>query len=282
MGAEFWFVDIAGLRVSRLIIGGNPFSGFSHQSPEQDRRMREYYTPERICEELRKAESLGVNTFIGRADQHIVSVLRMYRGLGGTIQWIAQTCPEAGGPVDGMRQALAANLALDSKSHIGPQACYIHGGVMDMLFSAGRLDEAVEAVRLAKSAGVPVGVAGHRPEVFEWAEEHADVDFYMCSHYNPIPRHETASHRSGLQESYLDEDRLAMVKVISKLNRPVIHYKIMAAGRNNPKDALEFTAKHLRANDAVCVGVYSEFKKDMLAEDVRLLQDALQAISASR
>jgi hypothetical protein len=56
----------------------------------------------------------------------------------------------------------------------------------------------------------------------------------------------------------------------------------MAAGRNNPKDALEFTAKHLRANDAVCVGVYSKFKKDMLSEDVRLLQDALQAISASR
>ncbi|MGC8833060.1 MAG: hypothetical protein ACP5R4_03320 [Armatimonadota bacterium] len=271
MDAGLWFASIAGLRVSRLIIGGNPFSGFSHQSPEQDRRMREYYTPERICEELRNAECLGVNTFIGRADKHIVSVLEMYRELGGTIQWIAQTCPEAGAPAEGMRQALAG----------GPHACYIHGGVMDKLFSNGRLDEAVEAIRLAKSAGVPVGIAGHRPEVFEWAEEHADVDFYMCSHYNPIPRLETASHRSGLQESYLDEDRTAMVKVIAKLSRPVIHYKVMAAGRNNPKDALEFTVKHMRANDAVCVGIYSEFKKDMLVEDVRLLQNALQVLSAS-
>lgn len=32
-------VRIGDLEVSRLILGGNPFSGFSHQSPEMDQEM---------------------------------------------------------------------------------------------------------------------------------------------------------------------------------------------------------------------------------------------------
>ena len=43
-------VDFCGLTVTRLIIGANPFGGFSHQNRERDQDMRTYYTPERIME----------------------------------------------------------------------------------------------------------------------------------------------------------------------------------------------------------------------------------------
>ena len=43
-------VDFCGLTVTRLIIGANPFGGYSHQNRERDQEMVTYYTPERIKE----------------------------------------------------------------------------------------------------------------------------------------------------------------------------------------------------------------------------------------
>jgi len=98
-------VPIGCLRVSRFIVGGNPFSGFSHQSPEMSRRMERYYTGARIKETLREAESLGVNTIIARADRHMIRLPMEYWDEGGRLQWIAQTCPELGTPERSMRSA---------------------------------------------------------------------------------------------------------------------------------------------------------------------------------
>ncbi|MGQ9454715.1 MAG: hypothetical protein ACUVRS_06220 [Armatimonadota bacterium] len=87
-------VRIGNLEVSRFILGGNPFSGFSHQSAELDRAMLHYFTVERIKRVLRQAESLGINTLVARADNHIVRLLMEYWDEGGRIRWIAQTAPE--------------------------------------------------------------------------------------------------------------------------------------------------------------------------------------------
>ena len=50
-------VDLCGLKVTRLILGANPFAGFSHQTPERDGEMRDYYTVERIMETWARAQS---------------------------------------------------------------------------------------------------------------------------------------------------------------------------------------------------------------------------------
>lgn len=41
-------VQLGNVTVSRLILGGNPFSGFSHQNPDRDREMLRYYTTDQI------------------------------------------------------------------------------------------------------------------------------------------------------------------------------------------------------------------------------------------
>ncbi|MDH4180027.1 MAG: hypothetical protein OEV33_05905, partial [Armatimonadota bacterium] len=167
-------VKLGDLEVSRLIVGGNPFSGFSHWSAAGDSEMKHYYTAARIKETYREAERLGVNTHIGRADNHVVRVLVEYWDEGGAIQWIAQTPPEYGGPEPGIRKAIAT----------GAKAVFIHGGQTDNMRIHGRLEETIPAINMIHDAGLPAGVAGHLPEIFEWAEEHLDCDFYMCSHYN--------------------------------------------------------------------------------------------------
>ena len=119
------------------------------------------------------------------------------------------------------------------------------------------------------------GVAGHTPDVFRWAEQHLDVDYYMCSYYNPIPRVKQAEHVHGFAEVYLEEDRQAMTTLIQSLSKPVIHYKVMAAGRNNPAEALDYVVQHMRPSDAVCVGVFTRDQKNMIQENVELFDKTI-------
>ena len=81
-------MELSGVTVSKLIVGGNPFSGFSHQSEQVDMEMRRYFTTERIHQTLFECERCGITTFVGRADNHITRVLLEYYEKGGTIEWI--------------------------------------------------------------------------------------------------------------------------------------------------------------------------------------------------
>jgi len=68
-----------------------------------------------------------------------------------------------------------------------------------------------------------------------------------------------------------------MAELIQTLSKPAIHYKVLAAGRNDPAEAFKYVARKMRPVDAVCVGIYTADKPDMLAEDVELLERALAA-----
>ncbi len=219
-------VHLGKLAVSRLILGGNPFSGFSHQSPERDRDMVQYFSTARIKETLRQAEALGINTLLSRTDRHMMRTLQEYWDEGGKIQWIAQTAPEYGSISNNIAQAIA----------VGASAVYIHGGQMDNLFANQHLDEIPGAIRQIQAAGLPAGIAAHDPRVHCWAVDALPVDFHMCSYYNPSHRDAHAEHRPGQPETFDHADRQAMVDIIPVLKKPAIHYKIFAAGRNDPRE----------------------------------------------
>jgi hypothetical protein len=77
---------LGALPISRLVIGGNPFSGFSHQSLQRDAEMRAWYTDERIIATLFEAEALGLSTCLMRGDDHITRVLAEYWRRGGVLR----------------------------------------------------------------------------------------------------------------------------------------------------------------------------------------------------
>ena len=258
-------VRIGTSNVTRLIVGSNPFSGFSHQGHDEDREMVHYWTCARIKEALRQAEAVGINTLIARGDHHMMRVLLEYWDEGGKVQWFGQTCPELGPP----------ETTMEKMAHAGAPACHIHGGYVDHLLANGQMDKLIPTVEHARKIGIAIGVGGHVPAVFRWAEEHLDVDYYMCSYYNPIPRKDQPQHQHGYNEAYLEEDRRAMTELIQGLSKPVIHYKVMAAGRNDPAEALQYVARSMRPTDAVCVGIFTKHKPDMLKEDAMLLERSL-------
>ena len=265
--AKLATVRLGNLEVSRFILGGNPQSAFSHWDAALDIEMKHHFTTERCKALYREAESLGITTHIGRADHHIMRILLEYWDEGGTIQWIAQTCPELGAPERGARNGI------DN----GAKAVFIHGGQTDNLHHHGKLKEIQPVIGMVRDAGLPCGMAGHKTETFEYAEEHIDCDFYMCSYYSPMSRDKSPEHIT--QDEYFDPaHREKMTEFIQKLSRPVIHYKIMASGRNDPREAFATASRAMRPTDAVCVGIFPKHRPKELADDVRFLREALTAV----
>ena len=124
---------------------------------------------------------------------------------------------------------------------------------------------------------MPAGIAGHNVHTIRWGLDNLDLDFFMTCYYNPSDRTRRSSRDYAEEEYYGDEDREAMCNLIRQLPAPAIHYKVLAAGRNNPKQAFEYVADVYRPGDAVCVGIFTKDNPGMVQDDVDLLESALQA-----
>lgn len=146
---------------------------------------------------------------------------------------------------------------------------------MDNCLARGDMSDPLVGIEKIHEAGLPVGIAGHNPEVFCWAErQKLNVDYYMCSYYNAAHRDKSAEKSPDQPEWFLEEDRRTMAALIQGLSKPVIHYKVMAAGRNEPAAALQFAAGCMRSGDGVCVGVFPRDNPRMLADDVHVFEQA--------
>lgn len=253
-------VDFCGLEITRLIIGANPFGGFSHQSPERDRAMLAYHTSERILETWKRAEEAGINTMVTNNETpHIVGAVRKYLGNGGRLQWIAQVAD----PENNMPEAI------DRAVKIGAKAIFFLGGLIDKLF-AERDEKAlrswVENVRLH---GVPVGVAGHSAETHEWVDGMNLVDFHVVSFFKCGSLHYGSGYRFRLA------DAITATDCIRHLRKPCIGYKIMAAGRIDPAMAFEFAFSSIKSTDVVNVGMHRGDKDNMVEENVATVERIL-------
>ena len=261
-------VTLGTVEISRLIVGGNPFSGIAHQTPERDVEMRDWYTMERIKETYRFAERAGVNANLARIDEFTVRALHEHWNEGGGLAWIAQTCPYV------TTLPLAINNAVRGRA----RCCFLHGGYMDFNVAAGTMQEARDGVKAIRDAGLAVGAAGHSTATIKWAADNLELDFFMCSYYNPGDRTKQAARNYDESEYYGEEHRQAMCELIQQLPAPAIHYKVMAAGRNDPREAFNAVADAYRPGDAVCVGVFTKDNLNMIQEDVDLLENALRAL----
>jgi hypothetical protein len=264
-------IELAGHRVSRLILGNNPISGVSHRSAELSNDMEDYFTMEKAKALLRRCEETGITAFQGRSDRWILHILREYRNEGGSMKFICQTATEM--------SDLRANMRLAAKA--GAVAIYHHGTETDNYWAEGRIEEVGELMKTARDLGAAVGIGSHKPEVIEYVEEKGwDVDFYMTSFYN-VYRHMKGRKLSYIvtgvvtEDCFEDEDRERMCRTILCVSKPCLAFKILAAGRNSStpertEEAFRFAFEHIKKSDAVVVGMYPNHH-DQVAENVGLL-----------
>ena len=258
-------VDFCGMAVSRLIVGGNPFSGIGHQHPALDQELKDYYTVARIKEVLFQCEAVGINTAVLRADNHIMRLLHEYWNEGGKIRWFAQTAPERASVADNIRQARGAGAA----------AIYIHGGVADCMQEQGRLGELREPLARIRQLGLPAGIAGHQPKTHLDAQDMGlPIDFHMVCFYNITGRRGRIDV-ADTDARYRPEDRERAAKLLAELHKPCIAYKVLAAGRNDPCEAIPFAARHLKPTDVIAVGFFPKHRPNEIREDVEILCEAL-------
>jgi len=254
-------VGFCGLTVTRLIIGANPFGGYSHQNRERDEEMRSYYTVDRILETWGRAEAAGINTMITNNETpHVLQAVRQYLGTGGPLQWIAQL---------NCRAKPDMPEAIDEAVALGCKAVYFHGALMDKAYA----DQDAETVRAwcnyARSRGVPAGVAGHAPEAHLWVDDLDTVDFHAVCLFN------CGSLHSGKGDKFRLADMAPALAAVRRIQKPCIAYKIMGAGRIDARMAFEYAFEQIKAGDVVNVGMHRGDRDDMVEENVALVRDIL-------
>lgn len=254
-------VDFCGLKVTRLILGGNPFGGYSHQSKARNEEMLAYYTPERIIETLHRAEAAGINTFIMNNGPDLVKVIRRYRNEGGQLQWIAQLSHRYTGCT--MRSAVAEAV------EVGASAAYIHGREVELLCEEDDGAKMTSWLDCVREHGIPAGVAGHAAEVHRWVDALNTADFHAVCFFR------CGSVHDGLGLKFKLRDMPGAVECIRAIQKPCIGYKIMAAGRIDPYMAFEYAFNQIKPSDVVNVGMHRGDKDDMVEENVKLVREVL-------
>ena len=246
--------------ISRLIIGCNQFYGYSHFNQLLDQMMRDWNTPDRVCETLHQCELNGINTFQYSHHERGSSDLERHRANGGKMLLIATDTSKD--PIE------------ETVKRIQPIALYHHGERTDVLFRAGKMDQVQEYTKRLRQTGVLVGIGTHKSEVVEYVEERGwDVDFYMLCAYNRTRMPEELQKMLGVvpvppSEVYLEIDPPRAFRVARQTQKTCFLFKILAAGRltRSPQtieDAFKTALQSIKAKDCVVVGMYPRYKDEV-------------------
>jgi hypothetical protein len=250
---------IAGLTIGRMLLGGNLLTHYTHS---RDLRYvynlaAHYNTPEKIFETMRIAEAHGVTAVVIHTAKGVVDGMREYKKQGGKIQWII--CPTAPINDEMAEYTQMCQQCIDA----GVDALYLWGIQADQLVKQPKLIK--KAVSTMKSFDVPVGVAAHQLSVIEVCEqENVKCDFYLKTFHHRNYPSANLNH-----DSSWCEDSNKVIETMSKVEKPWIAYKIMAAGAIPPRNAFEYTFAN--GADFAVVGMF-DYEID---EDTRLLNEIL-------
>jgi hypothetical protein len=245
---------IGNLTVSRLIIGGNQFSGWSHSRDLKYLRdlFKAYATEKNILQTLRLAEENGINTILSGDGSYLT---KYWKDWGGRMQWIAQVHPRTDDMTTNIKRAIDA----------GASAAYVQGGIGDSFVKGGRVDLLGRAVEFIKSQVVLAGIGGHSLEVPK-AVEKAGIqpDFYMKTLHHD--RYWSATPKEQRVEFNVDsngpQDHDNMwcitpekdIEFMRTVARPWIAFKVLAAGAVHPRDGFKFAFDN--GADFICVGMF--------------------------
>jgi hypothetical protein len=261
-------IKIGAHSLTRLIVGGNPVEGYSHSSHALSQHMREYFTPERTVEFVRRCEQLGINTWQtghGPSDK-VLYTLDALRQNGSRIQWMCLSYESEN--LKPFKEVLSHK----------PIAIVHHGGETDKLFRAGKSEAVHDFVKKVHDAGIMAGVSSHNPANIAHVEEKGwENEFFMTCFYQVSRPMDEIRKRLGtgvLDEPFLESDRDEMTAVIQKVKRPCLAFKILAAGRlcgkpESVESAFQYAFSRIKKTDGVIVGMYPKFS-DEITTNVQL------------
>ena len=250
---------IGDLELSRMILGGNLIGGWAHARDliYVSKLVKAYHNDQKVFETLRLAEQCGVNTIL--TNPALSRVINKYwRTAGGNIQFISD-CAYNEDILEGVR------VSVDGGAH----ACYVQGGITDVLVPEGKLDAIADALELIRANGIPAGIGAHDlNSVIACVDAGIVPDFWVKT------LHHTDYWSASPEE---DHDNIwckkpdETVQYMNALEQPWIAFKVLAAGAITPEVGFPYAFRN--GADFICVGMY-DFQ---IVDDVNLAIDVLSS-----
>jgi hypothetical protein len=250
-------MKFGGAEISRLVAGVNQFYGFSHFNNILGTVMKEYYTPDKVCDVLHQCNRFGINGYnwvdVARSRQD----LELFQAEGGKMHLIVQGI---GDPEEVCRT-------------FKPLSIYHHGEATDKAWQAHQMEPVKEWCKKARQTGALVGVGTHNPEVLAYVEHEGwDVDFYAgCVYWRTRTREEwkkvLGEESLELQgDTYVRGDPPRMYRVMRQTSKPCFAFKILAAGRIDGRgvdQAFRTAFESIKPTDGVFVGLFPRVKDEV-------------------
>ncbi len=258
--------------VTRLIVGGNPVYGYSHFNRLLSEHQKEWHTPERVVELLRRCEQAGINTWQNSYAERTLKDLDRARAAGVGVHWLCLGKPDWDRHPE----------HVDDAARRKPIGIAPHGALAERLHRQKKLGVLTDLLKRIRDRGVLVGLSAHNPELISLAEEKGwDVDYYMCClYYLTRPREEfqkLLGKELPLGEIYLPSDPPRMFKVVQAVKKPCLVYKVLAAGRRVGSTAevracFEQALAQVKPTDALIVGMYQQLG-DQVGENSGIVRE---------
>lgn len=253
---------LGNIEISRVILGCNLIGGGAHSRDLDyvNDLSRHYNTEKKVFETFSLCEQAGIDA------TNMVSgyypLFNKYKKITGSgMKTICQLHLTAGSkdPFSEFRQI----------TDYGASSVYIQGANADTLVKDGRLDLLEEALTLIRNQGMAAGIGAHSIEVLVTCEE-AGIKpdyYYKTMHHDKY----WSAHPLEFREEYSvdgkrsdDHNRIhdnmfdlfpdRTIDVISKIEVPVVGFKVLAAGAIPPKDGFRYAFEN--GADFICVGMF--------------------------
>ena len=254
--------DVAGVSLSRMIIGTNWMLGYSHRSPAQDHQIRRKFSEgEKAYPMLKTFLDRGVDTIMAPMNGNVMLDAIHYAQDKTGKKLIMIDTPNIN--VDDNEAARReARATIRRSKEAGATFCLIHHSSAEQLVNKNKhiIDRLPDYLDMIRQEGLIPGLSAHMPELITYSDENEyDVETYIQI-YNCM--------------GFLMQVEIETVnQIIHNAKKPVMTIKPMAAGRVSPFVGLNFVWNTIRPCDMVTVGC---FDPEEAEEDIEISLAALE------
>ena len=245
--------------ITRLIVGSNPFYGYSHFNRTMDQSMREWYTQDRRMEVLHAAERNGISAWQLHYDTQPMADLARYRAEGGKMHLILLADFEL------MRNP----KLLPDVAKLGPLGIAHHGNRTDERFRNGEKHLVKDFLKAVRDTGVLVG--SRRTIRRSSTRSRARAGISTTTRRVSIA---SAGHRrrsraqfgeAPVGETFMEKDPERMCKMLRQTKRPCLAFKLLGAGRTSStpaqvEKAFRFAYANIKPGDAAIIGLFPRYR----------------------
>ena len=255
--------EVAGVSLSRMIIGTNWMLGWSHRGKAADDRIKEYHnSSEQIVGMLEVFQQYGVDTLMAPISQTplMMDAIRLAQEKTGKKLILIDT------PIinvdDSSQGRKEAEAAIKKSAQTGATFCLLHHSCVEQLVNKnkGIIDRLGDYTGMIRNAGMIPGLSAHMPELITYSDANGyDVETYIQI-YNCL--------------GFLMQVEIETISsIIHNAKKPVMTIKPMAAGRVTPYVGLNFVWNTIRDCDMVTCGCHTP---DEVYEDIEISLAAIE------